>query len=228
MRHTITPVTYRSYCIMNDIRTDWIILIITVIIGYCVKSRRSFSYLKTIPAFLILTLMVELLGRYYRLQSINNLLLFNLYSVIELSYFTYTLYLILKRAFILKLTFLIPTLCLINIFFIQGSKTFHTYSYTLSVLVIVYLCVYYYYVTFKEAQAENLLREPSFWLVTGLLVFYATSLSVAGIMNYIAELPKEMIRLSRYILLSVNGIFYFILIIAFVCQIDFRKYIRNF
>ncbi len=122
---------------------------------------------------------------------------------------------------------IIACTCLVDIFLVHGLKTFHTYSYALSVLIIVYVCIYYYYQTFKEAQVDNLLKEPSFWVVTGLLVFYATSLSVAGVFNFISTLPKEMIRLTRSIILFVNGIFYIILIIAFVCQINSRKSIPN-
>jgi hypothetical protein len=227
MKPAITPVYYRSYCIMNDIRIDWIILLVAAISGFAIKSRQSFAYLKTIPFLLLLSLAIELVGRYYRIRSINNLWLMNIYSVIELSYFTYILYHILKKTFVLKLMVLIVVACLLDILFIHGLKTFHTYSYTLSVLIIVYLCIYYYYATFKEAQVDNLLREPPFWVVTGLLIFYAISLSVAGVLNYIAELPQEMVLFSRNILLGVNGIFYFILIIAFVCQIDTRKSIHN-
>ncbi len=227
MNLPITPVSYRSYFVMNDIRIDWIFLLIAVIIGFLIKTRSAFSYLKTIPCLLLLSLTVELVARYYRVRSMNNLWFVNIYSVIELCYFTFTLYLIINKTFILRLVYVIASVCLIDILFIHGLKTFHTYSYALSVLIIVYLCIYYYYLTFKEAQVVNLLKEPSFWVVTGLLVFYATSLSVTGIFNYIAELPKEMILLARNILLSVNGVFYFILIIAFICQIDTRKFIRN-
>lgn len=212
---------------MNDFRTDWIILIIAVFVGFSTAKRQKFAYLKTIPAFLIVSLAVELVGRYYRLQSINNVWLFNLFTTFELAYFTYILYLILKRKFIVRLTVFVIVICLLNILCIQGIRTFHTYSYAISVLVIVFLCVYYYYITFKEVLVENLLVEPSFWIVTGLLVFFAASLSVLGVVNFIAVLPKEMIRLTRNILLTVNGIFYFILIIAFTCQINSRKSIPN-
>ncbi|TDO28564.1 hypothetical protein BC659_0639 [Sediminibacterium goheungense] len=212
---------------MNDIRIDWIILLVAVITGFSIKTRPSFPYLRTIPLLLLLSLSVELVARYYRVRSINNLWLVNLYSVIELCYFAYTLYLILRKTFVLRLMVLIACCCLIDIFLVHGLKTFHTYSYTFSVLIIVYVCIYYYYHTFKEAQVDNLLKEPSFWIVTGLLVFYATSLSVAGVFNFIATLPKEMIRLTRSIILFVNGVFYIILIIAFVCQINTRKSIPN-
>lgn len=212
---------------MNDIRTDWIILLVAAIFGFIIKTRPTYTYLKSVPFFLLLTLFVELIGRYYRLRSINNVWLFNMYTVIEFTYFTYLLYCILKRTFIRRFIFFIPILCLINILFIQGINTFHTYTYAISVFIIVFLCIYYYYVTFKEGFIENLLRESSFWLVTGLLIFFTTSLSVLGVMNFIAELPKQTINLTRNILLTVNGIFYFILIIAFVCQINTRKSILN-
>lgn len=213
---------------MNDIRIDWIILIVTFIIGCLVIHKQPSSYLKTIPVFLLITLLVELVGRYYRLKSVNNVFLFNIYSVGQLTYFTITLYFILRKSFILGLGLFIPVICLLNIFFLQGIKTFHTYTYAISVILIVFTCIYYYYYIFKIAVIENLLREPSFWFVTGLLIFYATSLSVIGIMNFIAELPPDLIRMTRNILLNVNGIFYFILLIALVCPIiNIRKSIRK-
>ncbi len=212
---------------MNDIRTDWIILLVATIFGFSIKTRPTYTYLKSLPFFLLLTLLVELIGRYYRLRSINNVWLFNIYTIIEFTYFTYLLYCILKRTFVQRLIFFIPILCLINVLFIQGINTFHTYSYAICVFIIVFLCIYFFYVTFKEVLIENLFKDSSFWLVAGLLIFFATSLSVLGVMNFIAELPKQTINLTRNILLTVNGIFYLIIIIAFICQIDTRKSILN-
>lgn len=212
---------------MNDIRPDWIVLIITVIAGLWVSKKQPYPYLKSIPYFLLFTLVIELLGRYFRLRSINNVLLFNYYSVTQIVYFSYCFHQILNRKYIRKLMFILPTICILNIHFIQGIKTFHTYSLAICVLAMAIFAVNYYVKTYKETEVDNLLTEPDFWFTTGVLLYFTTTLSIVGIMNYIAVLPPEIIQLIRKTLLNVSALFYLILLIALVCRISFRKSISN-
>ncbi len=212
---------------MNDIRPDWIVLIISLIIGCALKKNQQHTYLSSIPYYLLFVLLIELLGRYIRSQSMNNVPIYNIFSVIQILYFSYCYYKIIKRPYILLLIILLPILCFMNIFFLQGLKSFHTYTYAISVLCIVGFSVDYYYKVFKEAEVESLLKEANFWFVTGVLLYHTTSLSIIGILNYIAVLPPEIIQLTRKTLLSVNIIFYIILIIAFLCKPNTRKFIHN-
>jgi hypothetical protein len=212
---------------MNDLRVDWIILLFAMIFGFLLRKKSWYPQLSTLPLFLLLTLVVELIGRYYRLKSINNIPLFNTYSVLQLCYFTWLLYKIQLTKTKKYLLIIIPTLCIINIVWIQGIKTFHTYSYAVAVILIVGLCIRFLISVFKEAQSDNLLKEPNFWFVIGILTYYTTSLSILGIMNYISVLPPEMIKLTRKALLNVNSIFYILLLIGFLCKMPTLKYTRN-
>lgn len=213
---------------MYDIRPDWITLAIAMGIGFLVRKKQSQLYLKTIPYYLLFALLTELAGRLIRLKWGNNVPLYNGFSVLQIGYIFYCFNQILQRTYTRKLVWAVPTLCIINICFIQGFKTFHTYTYAISVLCFVACSIHYYYAIFKEAKVNNLLTEPSFWFVTGVLLYYTTSLSIIGILNYISALPQEMIQLTRKILLNVNSIFYLILTIALLCKINFRKYIPNY
>lgn len=212
---------------MNQIRPDWIVLTLASIVCFVYNKKQKEYYLKTIPFFFLITLVVELIGRYYKVRSINNVPIYNLYSVLQLTYFTGCIYLIIKRSFIKKLILLIPLICLLNIFCIQGIKVFHTYSYAASVIMITYICVYYYYYLFKDAIVDNLLKDASFWFVTAVFSFYTISLTIIGVINYIGDLPPNTIKLIRQTLLNLNSIFYFLLFISFICNLNIRKYSRS-
>jgi hypothetical protein len=212
---------------MKEIRPDWIVLTLASIVCFIYVRRQKEYYLKTLPFFFLITLAVELIGRYYKLRSINNVPIYNLYSVLQLTYFIGCLYLILNRSFIKKLIVLIPIICILNIACIQGIKVFHTYSYTVSAIIITFLCVYYYYYLFKDALVENLWKDSPFWFVTAVFSFYTISLTIISVMNYIADLPPDTIKLIRKSLLNLNSIFYFLLFIAFICNLNTRKYSPN-
>jgi hypothetical protein len=208
---------------MNDIRPDWIVLLVSLIIGFALRKRQQHIYLRSVPFYLLFALVVELLGRYLRTQSINNVPIFNFFSIIQILYFSYCYYQIVKQDYILKFMLVLPNLCLLNMIFFQGFNSFHTYTFTINVLCIVRFSVHYYYEVFKEAEVESLQKEANFWFVTGVLLYHTSSLSIIGILNYIAELPPELIQLTRKTLLTVNVIFYIILIIAFLCKPNTQK-----
>lgn len=212
---------------MNDIRPDWIVLLVSLILGFVLRKRQQHTYLRSVPFYLLFALLIELLGRYIRTQSINNVPVYNFFSIIQILYFSYCYYHIINRNYILKLMLILPSLCLLNMIFFQGFKSFHTYTFAVNVLCIVGFSVDYYYKIFKEAEVESLLKEADFWFVTGVLLYHTTSLSIIGILNYIAALPPEIIQLTRKTLLTVNIIFYTILIIAFLCKPNTRKSIPN-
>lgn len=212
---------------MNEFRIDWAVLLVAMAAGFAAMREQREWHLKTLPFYLLFTLIIELISRYYRIRSVNNLPLLNIYSVLQLTYFTWCFYLMLKKKFIRIFIVLIPTICFLNIFFVQGVYTFHTYSYVLCVLFIIFFSAYFYYRIFKESIVESLIKEPGFWFVTGVLLFYTTTVSIIGILNYIAVLPPEMILLMRKTLLNVNSLFYFILIITFLCKLNIQRYIRN-
>ncbi len=213
---------------MYDIRPDWIVLAIAMSIGFLVRKKQTQLYLTTIPFYLLFALLIEVVGRLIRVKWGNNVPLYNGFSVLQTSYILYCFDQILKRPYIRNLIWAVPMLCIINICFFQGFKTFHTYTYAISVLCFVVCSIDYYYSIFKAAKVDNLLTEPNFWFVTGVLLYYTTSLSIIGILNYISVLPPEMIKLTRKMLLNVNSIFYLILTIALLCKTNFRKYIPNY
>jgi len=196
-------------------------------VGLITFRKTNGLYLKLFPFFLLLTLLVELGGELYQKSGQNNLILFNLFTVVEFAFYTYFFREVIPGTRIKKkingILYLLPFLCLVNIFIVQGLNVFHTYTYSAGCLVMVGLGITYFYQLFKSTERVSLLHEPAFWVSIGIIFFFTCSVSVIGVLNYISLLPR-LIRVNlQKILLLVNAFFYLFFIIAFLCQINTRK-----
>lgn len=212
---------------MMYFRIDLVILVAATLTGFSVYSKSRLPYLYLLPFFLFLTLLVELSGHLFEKRGQNNLPLYNLFSVVEFSFFTYFFKEVMVgdkvKKIITLIQYLLPALCLVNIFLIQGVHVFHTYTYVIGCIVMVGLGMSFFYQLFSMAKKEDLLREPSFWISVAVLFFFSCSVSLIGAFNYVAHLPDMLRNNLRKILLIVNSFFYFIFIVAFLCQTNIRK-----
>lgn len=216
---------------MPKLRTDLIILLFAILIGFLTKKGGGSKYFKILPWFLLLILLVELVGEYFQRRSQNNLLLFNLFTVVEFLF--YALFLqknmpkMATKKIITLVIFIIPIASLINIFFVQGPAVFHTYTYSIGSLILVILGFIYFFQLFKERDRGYSFDNPDFWIGIGILFYFICSISVIGILNYISFFPKSVRNNMQQILIGINSVFYLILIIAFLCKLIPRKSISN-
>lgn len=226
----MTPANHRSF-FMIHFSIDLKVLIAAIPIGFLTMRKSNPLYLNILPFFLLLTLAVELIGELMQGPGHNNLLLYNLYTIIEFYFYLWFFKTVIRGGQIQNaihiLLYLVPIICLINIFFMQGPKVFHTYTYSLSCLIMVGLGITYFYKLFNIPGKLNIYREPSFWISIGIIFYFISSVSVIGVINYIATLPQATSNLLQKIFLMVNAFFYLLLIIAFLCKIHIRKSSSN-
>ncbi len=212
---------------MMKLTIDLIFLIVAVIVGILTGRRTQPQYLKLLPYFLLLTLLVELVGQWYQERNRNNTLLFNLYSVTEFFFFSYFFSKAIPgnryKKNIAWVKYILATICLVNIFLLQGPNVFHTYTFSLGCLIMVLLGLFYFYQLFHSDSMVNLLQEPAFWISIAVIFFFVCSISLLGALNNIASLPKMVINNLEKILMLVNCFFYLILTFAFLCQLTRRK-----
>lgn len=99
------------------------------------------------------------------------------------------------------------------------NKVFASASFGLTVF-----CLLYFYQLFNNAPLLNLLREPSFWIVTG--VFFAMSLCIpfAVFIDYLrSNLPTEYYIIFSNLLMFCYTIMHLFFIKAFICSVQKRK-----
>lgn len=216
---------------MLQISVYLIVLLIAVLTGFITFRKSHPLYLKLLPCFLLFIFLVEYFEQNQQQPGANNIFLYNLVSTAEFVFYAYYFtQVILGEKVKNKIYYSmygILIICLINIFLIQGINNFHTYSYALGCTLMVTLSIFYFYQLFKSSAHIDLLREPSFWITTGIIFFYVSSLSIFGMLNYISILPKIVRNSLQKIVLLINAFLYFLFIISFLCKINIRKSLYN-
>jgi hypothetical protein len=184
-------------------------------------------YLKLFPFFLLITGIVICITYYLYAHRGTTTLLYNFFTSFEFCFYLFVLHRIINRKVAKRVIFYIlwiyPWLALINIFFIQGMKTFHTMTYSLGCLLIASICVYYFLELFQLDHSVNLGRQPAFWICSGLLFFYACSFPIFGLANIISALPYVIIKNLSTIIDLLNIFLYSSFTIAFLCRLRIRK-----
>ena len=211
---------------------DVILLMITFLISILAYRRyHDEKYLRTFPLFFLIVIIVEFTGTWLQARYGTNTFLYNLYSILEFSFFLFFYLQIFKRASVKRriryLLVIFPLLCLVNIFFVQGMHAFHTYSFTLGSIIINVLGVLYFFQLFNGKEKVNLLKHPAFWINVALIFFYTTSMSFLSVLNYVSTLPKSITLQLVKLLVVVNSLKYTLFIIAFLCRINFRRSTYN-
>jgi hypothetical protein len=180
-------------------------------------------YLRFFLYLLATTLAVEMTARYLN----PNTPLYNLYTVFEfVFYFAVLEAVITSRRVKNRIRLLIwvyPSLALINIFFVQRIYTFHSITYALGSLLILIVSIYYFFELFQMKQPINLVREPSFWICSGLLFYYSCTFPIFGYFNFFIHAPKIIIYNGENIVLILNILMYLLFTIALLCRIKARN-----
>ncbi len=191
-------------------------------------AEKSPLYLKLFPPYLLLTLIAESLGPYLSSIRINNLALYNFFTVFEFCFYLWVINLIISKERIKKIIHLVILLYIIisigNIIFVQQMKTFHTVTYALGCLLVAIFCIYYFLELFRYPKSVKLKNNPAFWICSGLLFFYCCGFPLYGLTNYLSDISPLIIKNFYSIIIILNIFLYSLFTIAFLCRLKTRKY----
>lgn len=207
-----------------------LIIIICFIIALLAKFQKDPPrYLNTFIVYILLTITVEVVAWWYSIHNKRNLIFYNFYAIIN---FTYLIFLL--RSFMTNrkminvmgvLMVIYPVLTLINLFLIQGLNTiFNTYTFLSGCIIVVTASICYFYERIKYPGPHSLLKDPTFWVSTGLLFFYTCSPPLTGVLNAISLMPFYNYKTLYFINLMINIILYLLFSISFICNLIFRRY----
>ncbi|HMH31937.1 MAG TPA: hypothetical protein VK543_02850 [Puia sp.] len=184
-------------------------------------------YLKLFPPFLAMTILVELTASYFIVKYGENVSVYNIFNIVNFCFYYFVLREIItnktakKVIFYIMMIFLPLAVC--NLLFVQKIGNFNSMTFSIGSLLIVGMCVYYFFELFQLPKAINLLREPAFWICSGLLFFFVCSFPFFGLINFISN--ASLLLLSRFVrvLIIVNVFLYSLFTIAFLCRIRIRR-----
>jgi hypothetical protein len=201
---------------------------ISILLGLFAGHKKNTDlYIKVFPFFLMLSFLVEIIGEMRNNRGLNTLIVYNLFNTIEFSFYIWMIREIIQNGKAKKIIFYIlliyPIVDLINIFFVQGTRHFHTLTYSLGCLLVVLLCIYYFFELFQAPNSVNLARQPAFWICTGLLFFYCCSFPIFGLSNFLQSLPRVFRRNMITIIILLNVFLYSMFTLAFLCRFRITK-----
>lgn len=191
-------------------------------------SGKSPLYLKLFPPFLFLTLAAESTGAYLSFVRMNNLAMYNFFTVFEFSFYLWIITLVISNTRIKKI--MRSCLCLYvliavgNIIFIQKMKAFHSVTYAFGCLLIVGACVYYFFELFRFPKSIKLISTPAFWICSSLLFFYCCGFPLFGFTNLLSGISTLIVKNFHSIIIILNIFLYTLFTIAFLCRLKVRKY----
>lgn len=190
-------------------------------------QRKEDGYLRLFPIFLLITLLVESTSMFGLVRRNANAAMYNFFSVFEFSFYFFILGEIIKNVRVKKIVraiiWLYGLLAIGNIIFIQKIYGFPSLTYMIGAFLIVVICIYYFFELFQISHSVTLVRQPAFWICSGLLFFYCCSFPIFASMNLTKTLPLFIFRNFGLIVNILNVLLYSSFTIAFVCRLRTRK-----
>ena len=184
-------------------------------------------YLKAFAPFLAFDALAALLTTYLAYKSISTISIENVLTTIEFCFYIWVMKNILRSPLMEKVCTILliglPILVLLNILLLQGFSNFHSITYAVGCLIIIFLSVYYFFELFRTQYAVRLLRDSGFWIASGLLFYYSVSFPLFVLANFMKSFPANLGNLIGIILSIINFILYSLFCIAFLCRIQIRK-----
>jgi hypothetical protein len=189
-------------------------------------------YLKYFSLFLLFNCCVDIYTSYLANRGKSNIFFSNVSTMIIIDYYLILLSQIIhnrnaKR--VLFICLLIYTLLsLMNLFLLQKASVFNTMTFCLGCLFVITACIYYFFDLFQQTRSLNLLREPSFWICSGLLLYYACLFPIEGLNNFIKNLSTVVLENLLIIFVIVNILLYLSFSIAFLCRLKIKRSMSSF
>ncbi|MES1249253.1 MAG: hypothetical protein ABUL46_01140, partial [Chitinophaga rupis] len=175
--------------------------------------------------FLCATLVAEVAGLIMVRMSIQDLWIFNLFTCGEFIFYSFFYLNILENQRVKKIIRyamgVYPLLFLINIFWIEGFYRFHTITYRIGSVMIVVWAYLYFRQLMRSSSYSPVLRNPIFWISTGLLFFYTGFFFYMTAFNILLKAKVSTNAYVWYIISdTLNALLYTCFLISFVCQMN--------
>lgn len=208
-----------------------IVLISSLLVGI-ILFRTQNIITKAIFGLIVCSVIAETIG-YYTLHITSNKLInsfnYNIYTFFEIICIGYFFYLVLEGRFIKHLVaFFSLILIILNLYY-----TFENFWLS-ACNVFVYLLIGIYHIVlamvfFTQILMSNkaFFNEPAFYIVTGLLFYYAGGFMLSGLIDILVEKNIYIARKVFTLKHLLNIIQYSLFAIAFYIQWKNKKSYRS-
>jgi hypothetical protein len=201
----------------------WLLIIIdiTLLIFSLVFCFKDFNpvYMRSFPIYCLVNVIVELLTKLF--PSIKGTD-YNIFTLFELLYFSYFLFKLIES----KITKRVVQI--LNSFFIfyfivsiikNGVNISSTPFVLFESIILIIPCIIYFKELFKKLNIVNIRREPSFWMVTGILFYFFILIPTILLSAYYYYQNMNDVAGSLYAISNYSQLISYVLfIIAMTCR----------
>lgn len=183
-------------------------------------------HLFVFPIYLMVTFSIEAWCMWLYYNGGTNVLVYNIFTAAEIVFYMWMFKGIIVNVLVKKilnvLLFVYPLLFLLNTLFVQKGG-YHTITAGLGSLAIVLCAIFYFFELFNSEKSVNLIRQPEFWISSGLLFFYSCSFPLFSLINNFYSPSNKIIVYLLSVSSLLNILLYSSFIVAFLCRIKIRK-----
>ena len=192
-------------------------------------KNATMSSLRWFLPYLTLIVFVEIMGWYLRVfLGKTNAWLFNISVPIEYLFFAFIFYSHYVKLINRKFAFIFIVLFSIYAIahsLIKGIYYFNTYYLLTGSLVMIILCILYFYEQYNKTETGNIWSEPMFWIATGVFLFNAGEFSYNFLSKFIVKNNLDpSIELFWLINNKLIILFYLLIAVAFLCLRNTKAY----
>ncbi|MDN3587474.1 hypothetical protein QWY86_12385 [Pedobacter aquatilis] len=143
---------------------------------FLIRDKSPFWKIITL-GYMVIVLSTELFAKYIGRLYHSNIVVYNIYTIIELTYITYAFYYFLKEFRDIK-KLIVPIYIFIMAIYIGFTLTHDIVrdynSITVSIMSVVFVIygLLYFYLLLKDEKYIDLKFHPAFWWVGGAIIFY--------------------------------------------------------
>lgn len=206
------------------------IILISFIIALLI-AKCNIPYMKGFffcPLIALLVSINTICGSLFVMYPINLFFLIqNFMSFLDLLFWCIFFLLILKDkkdADKIKILLAITLLFAVYLHFFSNVNNQNLHIIALTAICKTIYCIFFFYKLFKNLFYQNLLKEPSFWIATGLIFYSCLSLPFYGLNSYFKFqfsplISSNIFSISNMLLIIMHLFF----IKAYICTIRVHK-----
>lgn len=145
--------------------------------------------------YLLFAGITDVVERILGIHHVNNLPLLHFYTIVEYLFIVRYFQLILNNSansiLIAILLIAFPILSILDFIFIQDIHQYNSYPRPIAAIIVIALCVYYFF-----RYSENEIKGPwlsvsSNWIAVGLMIYFSSSLFYFAFLNIISQKANQ-------------------------------------
>lgn len=193
------------------------------------RLKKVTSPIKLLPWFILVTFIDEIIASQWAIKYGSNHWVYNIYQVIQIGFFSYTLCRIIENNRMKKLLIYVASafvICAVtNLCFIQGIHSFNSINYYTGAIIAAFFSGYSLSEVFNNTGKGNSFKKPAFWIAASILLSNTCMIPLIMAVAFYIHFTGAQLRIWFIMVTTVNFIAYCMFMLAF--WFHYKNYERS-